>query len=137
MGAWGTGVFDNDTACDWADELEESDDLSVLEEALELVLSAGADYIEAPDAEQALAAADVIARLQGNAGDSGAYTEAVDAWVSGNKFKVPPVLAKKALAAIERILVEPSELLELWSESEEFGAWMSGIENLRSRIGTS
>lgn len=59
------GILDNDTACDWVDELEESDDLSVVEAALEKVLSAGLEYIEAPDAEEALAAVDVIVRLQG------------------------------------------------------------------------
>jgi hypothetical protein len=30
MGAWGTGIFDNDTACDWAYDLKETSDLSLL-----------------------------------------------------------------------------------------------------------
>ena len=35
MGAWGTGIFDNDMACDWAGELDGAEDLSPVEEALE------------------------------------------------------------------------------------------------------
>ena len=29
MGAWGTGVFDNDTACDWSYDLEKTKDFSL------------------------------------------------------------------------------------------------------------
>lgn len=134
MGAWGTGIFDNDTACDWAYTLEESDDLSVVEESLEKVISAGSEYLEAPDAEEALAAAEVIARLQGNCGDRNAYTETIDKWVSGRELKVSPELARKALSAIERVLTEPSEILELWNESEELDAWKASVSNLSSRI---
>lgn len=134
MGAWGTGIFDNDTACDWAYTLEESDDLSVVEESLEKVISVGSEYLEAPDAEEALAAAEVIARLQGNYGDRNAYTETIDKWVSERELKVSPELARKALSAIERVLTEPSEILELWNESEEFDAWKASISNLSSRI---
>jgi septation ring formation regulator EzrA len=134
MGAWGTGVFDNDTACDWAYSLEESNDLSVVDAALEKVLATGSEYLEAPDSEEGLAAVEVVARLQGNFGEKNSYTETVDAWVGKNKTKVPPELAKKALATIERILSEPSEIVELWKESGEFDAWKSNIDNLKSRI---
>lgn len=134
MGAWGTGVFDNDTACDWADDLAETNNLSAIEAALDKVLASGAEYIEAPDAEEALAAAEVIARLQGNAGFSDAYTETINTWVEENKLNVSAALANKACSALERILLEPSELMELWEESDEFGVWKSVVENLKSRI---
>jgi len=48
MGAWGTGVFDNDTACDCADELDKSDDLSVVEDALEKVSRLGRNISRHP-----------------------------------------------------------------------------------------
>ena len=34
MGAWGAGTFDNDTACDWAGGLENTDDLRHVKAAL-------------------------------------------------------------------------------------------------------
>ena len=44
MGAWGTGTFDNDTACDWAYGLDEVNDLSLVKRTLESVLDAGASF---------------------------------------------------------------------------------------------
>jgi hypothetical protein len=136
MGAWGMGIFDNDTACDWAYSLEESNDLSVVEDAIETVLSVDSDYLEAPDAEEALAACEVIARLRGNFGDRNSYTETVDNWVSGNSLKVPRELIEKAKAAIARIISDSSELAELWTESGDYEEWKHNIDNLLSRIGT-
>jgi hypothetical protein len=41
MGAWGVPAFDNDAANDWAYELEEVHDLSLVETALDEVIAAG------------------------------------------------------------------------------------------------
>ncbi len=130
MGAWGAGNFDNDTAWDWAHALEEAHDLSLVEEAIGRVLEAGG-YLDAPDAEEAIAAAEVIARLQGNPGD---YAEKVDEWVSENKFAVSAELAKKSHTALERILGADSELAELWGESESFDEWKAAVTDLKARI---
>jgi uncharacterized protein DUF4259 len=51
MGAWGTGIFDNDTACDWAYGLKETNDLSLIESALDKVLTVGAEYLNASETE--------------------------------------------------------------------------------------
>ena len=136
MGAWGHGIFDNDTACDWGFSLEESDDLSVVEAALQKVVRTGSAYLEAPESEEALAAVEVVARLQGNFGERNSYTETIDAWVSKHRFEVSPELARTALATIDRILTEPSEIVELWQESGEFDAWKTSVENLRLRVQT-
>jgi len=134
MGAWGTGIFDNDTACDWAYSLEESSDLSVVESAMDKVLAIGPEYLEASDAEEALAAIEVIARLQGNFDEKNSYTETVDAWVGANKLMVSAELAKKALVVIDRILSEPSEILEIWNEGEDFNAWKGNLVALKTRV---
>ena len=134
MGAWGHGVFDNDTACDWAYSLEESNDLSVVDAALDKVLATQTRYLEAGDSEEALAAVEVVARLQGNVGEKNSQTETVDAWVAKHRFDVSPPLARKALATIERILSEPSEILELWEENGEVETWKTHVENLKSRV---
>lgn len=136
MGAWDVDAFGNDTACDWAYGLEETDDLLLVENTIEWVLSAGDDYLEAPDAEEALAAAEVIARLQGNWGLRNAYSEPVDKWVEQHSLKPPAGLARKARAAIDRILAPPSELLELWEESEVFADWKAAVLDLKSRVKT-
>ncbi|MFN0098801.1 MAG: DUF4259 domain-containing protein [Gemmatimonadaceae bacterium] len=136
MGTWDVGSFDNDDAADWAFELEECGDLSVIEDAIASALDAGEDYLEAPTATVAIAAVETLARLQGFWGERSAYTEAVDAWVERVKLPVPPALAAQAVQALDRILGEQSELRELWEESEEFDAWKATVAELRSRVHT-
>jgi len=134
MGTWTTDAFGNDDACDWAYGLEETDDLSLVEETLDAVLSIGSDYLEAPAAAEALAAIEVIARLQGNWGEQNSYSEAVDNWVKKSKFSPSPALVNKAHGAIQRILAEKSELKDLWEETDDYEAWVASVRELRGRI---
>ena len=92
MGAWGVLAFDNDTANDWASELEEADDLSIVESAFRELEEAAEDYLDADVASIALAACEVIARLLRNPGYSNASTEGIDSWVAAHKVKVPEAL---------------------------------------------
>ena len=134
MGAWGTGIFDNDTACDWAHDLKETSDLSLIESALDKVLKVGAEYLDASEAEKALAAAETVARLKGNWGIRDSYTEKMDKWVETTRLTPPQALIEKALRGIERVLSGPSELLELWGESEEFITWEESVKDLSKRL---
>ena len=134
MGAWGTGIFDNDTACDWAYGLEETNDLSLIESALDKVLNIGGEYLDAGDAEVALAAAETVARLKGNWGIRDSYTEAMDKWVETARLTPSQTIIEKALRAIERTLSGPSELLELWGETEDFIAWEESVKDLNKRL---
>lgn len=94
----------------------------------------GEDYLDAADAVEALAASEVIARLQGNFGTRDAYTEPVDNWVKANRLEITPELARKAHTAIDRILGADSELAELWEESDSLDEWKGSVLELRSRI---
>ena len=134
MGTWGAGTFENDTACDWAEELEFADDLSRVADAIQRVLEAGGEYLDADDAAEALAACEVVARLRGNWGRRDAYTEGVDRWVEAHPGPPPPELVAEALAAIDRIATPPSELLELWEESEDSPEWHEALRDLRARV---
>ncbi len=134
MGAWAVDAFGNDEACDWAYDLSESKDLSSVESTLSKVLAVGDGYLESPEAIAGIAAAETVARLQGNYGEKNSYTEAVDNWVSHIKIKPSTDLAKKSHAVIDRVLSDSSELLELWQDSEEFDAWKSSVLDIKSRI---
>lgn len=134
MGTWAVDAFGNDDACEWAYELENVRDTSFIEETLAKATETGSDYFEAADACEVLAAAEVVARMQGHFSVRNAHTQIVDTWVGAYKDKPTPALRKKACAAIERVLSQPSELLELWQESDEFDAWQSSVLALKSRI---
>ncbi len=134
MGTWAIDAFGNDDACDWVFGLDECNDLSLVEEALNKVLVEGAEYLESPDACEVLAAIEVIARLQGNWGEKNAYSKSMDAWVEKTKLVPSKELASKAHKVIERILADDSELRELWQESEEFDEWKASVKNLAGRV---
>ncbi len=134
MGAWDHTTFGNDDACDWGGDLRAHADLSFVEETLDRVIDTGGEYLEAPEASEAIAAAEVVARLQGHFGIRNAYTESVDEWVAGHPLTVPAALARKAHAALDRVLAQPSELLELWEESDRFQMWRDTITELKGRI---
>lgn len=133
MGAWDVDTFDNDMACDWAYELEDCEDLAVVEEALEAVLQVGDDYLDSDEACAALAACEVLARLKGNFGKRDSYTETVDKWVEAHPQTPPEPLVEMALKVIDRIRTAPSELLDLWEESDAAG-WSAAVEDLRGRV---
>jgi hypothetical protein len=109
--------------------------MALIETTLDGVMQEGDAYLDADQGAEALAAAEVVARLQGNWGVQSAYTERLDLWV-GERTAVPvPDLAWKALRAIDRVLRPPSELLELWEEAgADYEEWRATLQDLRSRL---
>ena len=134
MGCWAIDAFGNDDAIDWSYGLEECSDLSLVERALDKVLAVGNNYLEATDASEALAAIEVVARLQGNWGERNSYTETVDNWVKTTGIKTNRTVSEKSHRVIDRILAEQSELKELWQETDEFEAWRDSVQALRARV---
>ena len=134
MGTWAIDAFGNDDAGDWAYGLEGIKDLSLVEATLDKALNSEGEYLEAPDAAEALAAIEVIARLQGNWGIRNAYTETVDSWASTAGLVPAVELTQKAHDVIAQILGKQSELNELWEESEEHSEWVASVLELKSRV---
>lgn len=134
MGAWGHDTFDNDSACDWAYELEECDDLSFIEETLNQVIECGDEYLDSDEASRALAACDVLGRLRGNFGVRNPSTEAVDGWVAAHTDLRADELLPLAHNVIDRILAKDSELLELWQDTDSLSEWQASVEALRTRL---
>jgi len=137
MGAWSHESFGNDDACDWSSQLKEHNDLRFVESTFDELLAIGDDYLEAPMASEAIAAAEVIARLRSTSepGDDEAYSEDVEAWVARVGLQPSTSLIDKARRVLDRVLTEPSELMELWGESEDSSAWRAAVEGLKARIG--
>lgn len=129
MGAWGFGTFENDDAGDWLFDLEETNDLSLIEQTLTLE----DDYTEAPDGCNALAAAEIVAALMGKTREG--LPENATKWINDNKEQPVNQLKEKALKAIERVLSEGSELIELWGESSDFDSWKNDVSEIKKLLG--
>ncbi|RFP10613.1 MULTISPECIES: DUF4253 domain-containing protein [unclassified Duganella] len=133
MGAWAVDAFGNDTACDWAFALAESEDLSLVRDTIGQVLD-GEGPLDAGDGEVVLAAVETIARLRGHAGKRDAYSEPVDDWVLRTRIEVPDPLVAQAERALVRVLGENSELMALWEESGDAEGWRDSVAELRARL---
>jgi hypothetical protein len=132
MGAWSHEPFGNDDANDWAYGLEDVTDLSLIDEALDKVLEAE-EYLEAPEASEAVAAIEVLAKLLGKGTQTDTYTEKVDEWVKSVSVHPSATILVKANLALGRILGENSELRELWEEGDA-QEWLHSITSLQKAI---
>lgn len=134
MGTWSHAPFGNDSAADWAWELEGQTDFSLVAQAIQNVLDTGTDYLEADPAVEAVAAAEVLAKALGRGTQADAYTEAVDTWLKTLTVKPTPELLAQSQAALTRIIAPDSELRELWEESEDFASWEVSIKALQTAL---
>lgn len=150
MGAWGTGIFDNDEAMDWLAGWEEAAEgegdadepgrIAFVIGALAVVVE-HKGYLDIDAGECALAAAEAVAAagsrpgvaLSGNADES---VLALAKWAKGPGAKIlnQPEVRMLAVQAIDRLLGVESEIVELWAESEVTEQWAAGVDDLRKRL---
>lgn len=144
MGAWGIGIFDNDDACDWIDELIEEDDIDFICSTFKKIGSGIDDtllsrmleekkelYIEEPEGSAILAAAEIVAALNGKAGKD--IPEEAIAWIEENMENSTQELLSLAKTAVKSVR-ENSELRELWEESDDMEGWLAEVEDLENRL---
>ena len=146
MGAWGYGVFDDDTACDFVIDLFESDDVvGCCEKEFDSVIGLG--YIEY-DAGIAVSVCGAVVDsvLNGTAysyffdPDSDLEGEEQFAdWISSIRGATGlgafELLKDKAVRSLTLLIAEGSELFHLWSENEElFPKWSGVYEKMIERL---
>jgi hypothetical protein len=129
MSAWANGLFDNDDALDFIDDLAEAPAWRTVVQALDYVTKA-AGYLEAPEGSIAVAAAAIVAAASGDVTilpDNHRDLKAA--------LGAPPegtvALARSALA---RVVAPASELDELWQEGDDHDAWLTQIAALQSTL---
>jgi hypothetical protein len=132
MGAWGYGSFENDDAADWVYEFESSG-VEAAASALEHVSNMADDeYLEAPEASAAIAAAEIVAAARD--GDLSKLSEnASETFARHRQSLIGSQLLEPARRAVERILRQ-SELKDLWEQSEQGEMWSRGMDNLSLRL---
>ncbi len=129
----GIGSFDNDDARDFLAEVTAGGDLSLVREVFDNVLTS-TEYVEAADARQAIAAAEIVAAALGRATPAGQGQDRLGRWLAQLRPRVAPDLVAQAEAALTRILARNSELRELWEDTEEFAEWRAAVDELREQL---
>lgn len=131
MGAWGAGCFDNDDALDWLAEFSDSDNGSIVREALAIVAERSADELDASAESEALAAAEVVAAALGRPAPK--LPEEVYQWLEKHDQGELKELVPLARAAVSSIQAH-SELRDLWAESS-LENWLEAVQELETRLG--
>jgi len=116
MGSWGYNPLENDDAQDLLGDFNKSKNIVILEKALDAVCYLSNDeYLQAPAAEQAIAAAHIIKDLSN----------------PQINLETRARLNEKAERALRRVL-EQSELKDLWAESPLYDEWTKAVRALLS-----
>lgn len=130
--AWDTGPFDNDEAADFIADLAEAPDWRAVVLILDHVTKASG-YLEAPEAEMAVAAAAIVAAAYGD----GALLPEGRRDLKAALGAPPEGAAKLARAALTRVVGPASELDELWQEGDAHDAWLTHIAGLQTILSAS
>jgi hypothetical protein len=130
VAGWGTGSFENDDAAGWLAELK-----AIEPDALTQIFARAADnpdYLEAPAASVAVAAAEVVAALNGSPAP-GSPAEIGD-WTTKHPQALTPELKALAIRALDRVRRD-SELKDLWLEADGLNEWIAAVRDLQARLG--
>jgi Domain of unknown function (DUF4259) len=142
MGTWGAGSFENDSVLDWLADVcsgrgfadVEEGEADVVREALAAVADAGEDeYLDADDAQPALAAAEIVAAARGKGDDRIADQDDLMAWLAGRRDAFTDADLDLARRAVERVLAR-SELQQLWDENGPDNEWRPVVKELLRRL---
>ncbi len=132
MGAWDTGIFDDDSAYDAIEELKNSDLMEYFKSAFNH--SIDCEYLEYDECFQTIVSvASMDMMLNGTAYrlDDKSFLEFIKKQSSLNLSAI----ISKAVKALDTVISEKSELNELWSENKkEYPIWLKNINDLRSRL---
>ncbi|MGH3663719.1 MAG: DUF4259 domain-containing protein [Micromonosporaceae bacterium] len=130
MGAWGTGVFDNDDAQDFLVELNNVN-LGQLEQFILQALQAAADtadYLQIDDANAAIAAAAAVAAAHAGQTLTGADR-------AGDLPEPTPELLALAVRALDRVAGDDSEWRKLWGENDALeAAALAAVNDVRANL---
>jgi hypothetical protein len=129
LAGWGTGSFENEDAASWLAQLG----TITLDDLTQILVRAADDpgYLEAPAASAAVAAAEVVAALNGSPAEQ--VPSPIVKWMEKNPQPPTPELKALAIRALERVR-RNSELKDLWLEADGLNDWIAAIQNLQTRL---
>jgi len=127
---WGPGLFENDDAMDFFDDLLDEPDRGLVEAALGEASRPPEGLLPPSSAAAALAAAELVAAALGHpAADLPGELGPVLRGLRGLD-----ALAPLAQAAVDGASGERSALRGLWAAEGELDAWLAGVGALKARL---
>ena len=135
MGAWGVGIFQDDSSLDWVEEEYTAGGEEAVRAALDVAADAKpGDYLEHDEGAAARTAAEIVAAAFGAPPDL-SDADALDTLMEhAESVAEDDTLITLALSAVRRVAADNSELAELWTEGDGAADWVAAIEGLEARL---
>ena len=131
-GSWGPGILDNDSALDFLTQVTSTNGAELVRNALDTALT-DESPLEDEQASRALAAAELVAAMKGDASNDlpAIYKE----WAVRHSIDANSELVISAVDVVDRI-GRDSETRELMQEGgvENFQLWQASLGKLRARL---
>ncbi|TGD80271.1 DUF4259 domain-containing protein [Hymenobacter wooponensis] len=129
MATWGYYNFDNDAAADFSAKFRDTHSLGLLREALADI--GATEAVEAQTAQEALAAAEIVAALLGKPGrDLPADLLPITVQLTPEEAPMFQQLAREAVQAVTK----QSALLAHWGQGENAQDWQQLQQELLDRL---
>ncbi|WP_026472193.1 DUF4259 domain-containing protein [Alkanindiges illinoisensis] len=132
MGAWGTGIFEDDTALDAMEEAIDSTAVDFLQQVI--LTEDDEEYLEYDRAHQIIIAGVILDYLlNGTVYDHN--DEAFEQWLEQQSRNDLNQFKTAVLAGLKIVLSNQSELNELWQENNvEYPNWRANVEAMIARL---
>ncbi|MFJ1594095.1 DUF4259 domain-containing protein, partial [Kitasatospora albolonga] len=133
MGTWGHKPFENDTAADFAGDLDaapQSERVEMLRAALASVANDASSHVDGGSAEMAIAAAALVARGM----EGGGEFQSEVCGPSGDIPEIPEELTSLAVDAVSRLLFKENDLWDDRSQGGDGEEWLAMLQRLRSTL---
>jgi hypothetical protein len=130
MAEWGPGIYENDDAMDWIYDLLDSGGLSRVKHALDVIVQDGTENVDTGDCRVALAAADLVAALDGDINpnlpaEAEEWLALVNRPASGLRSKAEEVV---------REILNASTLRSHFEEVDKYNDWKKIMDGLLKRL---
>ena len=132
MGAWGTGLFEDDTSLDLIADVIETDAVSFVKTVISKI---NPEYLEYEQCQEVIVSGVIIDSIL-NETKYDISEEEFYEWISNQEAEELEPLNESIAKVLKLVISEKSELNELWSENEEdYPSWRKNIEDLIHRLG--
>lgn len=132
MGAWGMGVFQDDTACEIMEHLIQNR-ISLEELINKAVASSLTEYVEYEVCHEI-----IVAGALANALLNGVVYQGINglaAWLENQDKEAAVAHKADLIMALNKVIGENSELNELWSKNaDDYPVWRENIESIINEL---
>ncbi|PUA29317.1 MAG: hypothetical protein B0W54_01570 [Cellvibrio sp. 79] len=132
MGAWGTGIFEDDASLDLLADAIESDAESFIRNSSSHF---NEEYLEYDQCQEVIVSGVILDALLNKTTYRSSDKEFQE-WIANQEIKELANLKESILKGLKVVISEKSELNELWQENEEeYYSWRKNIETLTANLG--